>query len=317
MVIRLTIGSAAEPAPAPAAEGAETEAAQETTASNLEKEARGAVRRLTARLLPTLKYVWQTEVHTYAFSVACNAILAFFPFVVLLLTIIRRVFHSNAMYDVVIELMKMYLPSNQGFITKNLDIMAHAHRGTQIFSLIMLLVTSSGVFLPLEVALNQIWGFKKNRSYIGNQIISLSLAFASGVLALISIALTASNQVFLGTLFGRIGSRFWPVQTAIDFAEMLVMKFFAIVASIAIFFLIYWLLPNGKVRARAVLPAAILSGIVMEIAKYIYIRCLPLLDFQAVYGPFYVSVTLMFWAFVCGLLMLGGAYLSAAEREVT
>jgi membrane protein len=39
------------------------------------------------------------------------------------------------------------------------------------------------------------------------------------------------------------------------------MKVFAIAASIAIFFLIYWLLPNGKVPARAVLPAAIITGL--------------------------------------------------------
>jgi len=39
------------------------------------------------------------------------------------------------------------------------------------------------VFLPLEVAFNRIWGFAKNRSYLGNQIISLLLAFACGILA--------------------------------------------------------------------------------------------------------------------------------------
>ena len=33
----------------------------------------------------TLRYLTQTEVHTYAFSVAANAILSFFPFIVLLL----------------------------------------------------------------------------------------------------------------------------------------------------------------------------------------------------------------------------------------
>jgi len=40
-----------------------------------------------------------------------------------------------------------------------------------------------------------------------------------------------------------------------------------------------------------------------------------LLDFHEAYGPFYISVTLIFWAFTAGMLMLGGAYLSAAERE--
>ena len=37
-----------------------------------------------------MKYLLRTEVHTFAFSVAANAILSFFPFVLLLMTFIRR-----------------------------------------------------------------------------------------------------------------------------------------------------------------------------------------------------------------------------------
>ena len=81
----------------------------------------------------------------------------------------------------------------------------------------------------------------------------------------------------------------------------------------AIFFLIYWALPNGKVPARAVLSAAIIMGFFSEILKYSYILLLPRLNFQDVYGPFTVSVSLMFWAFLSGLLLLTGAHLSAQK----
>ena len=93
----------------------------------------------------------------------------------------------------------------------------------------------------------------------------------------------------------------------------LVMKVFAIAASITIFFLIYWVLPNGKVPARAVLPVAIIMGLLSEALKYAYILALPWLNFQEVYGPFALSVTMMFWAFLSGLLLLAGAHLSAEE----
>jgi uncharacterized BrkB/YihY/UPF0761 family membrane protein len=89
------------------------------------------------------------------------------------------------------------------------------------------------------------------------------------------------------------------------------MKVFAILASVGIFFLVYWVLPHGKVPASAVAPAAVITGIVWEASKYLYIRCLPLLDFQAVYGPFSIAVTLIFWAFLSGMILLAGAHLSA------
>jgi membrane protein len=253
----------------------------------------------------TLKYLLRTEVHTFAFSVAANAILSFFPFVVLLMTLIRRVLHSKMMYEVVVDLLHDYLPTGQDFVIRNLNAMVEARQRVQIASVLILLVTSTGIFLPLEVALNRIWGFRNNRSYLGNQLVSLGLAFGCGVLTMLSIALTAGN-IHLLTSFLAGHANF-----VVRLVGFLVMKIFAIATSIAIFFLIYWVLPNGKVPARAVMPAAVVMGLLSESLKYVYIWALPLLNFQEVYGPFALSVTLMFWAFLSGLLLLTGAQLSA------
>ena len=259
-------------------------------------------------VVSTAKYLMRTDVHTFAFSVAANAILSFFPFVVLMLTLIRRVFHSRVMSDVVIDLLRDYLPAGQDFVIRNLNAMVNSRQRVQVVSLLILLVTSSGVFLPLEVALNRIWRFETNRSYLGNQLISFGLAFACGALALLSIAATAGPVAFMQFLLRGYGSGF------VRFVGFMVMKVFAVVASIAIFFLIYWLLPNGKVPARAVLPSAIIMGLLSEALKYAYFLALPWLNFQEVYGPFSLSVSLMFWAFLSGLLLLAGAHLSAEEH---
>ena len=255
-------------------------------------------------LASTVKYLSRTDVHTFAFSVAANAILAFFPFVLLLLTLVRQVFHSRAMYDVVVQLLRDYLPAGQDFVIRNLNALAGGRHRAQIFSLLVLLVASTGIFMPLEVALNRIWGFPNNRSYIGNQALALGLTAACGILALLSIALTAGNVFLVETSLHGHGA------FIVHLVGFLTMKVFAIAASIAIFFLIYWLLPNGNVRARFVLPSAIITGLLFEILKYAYIIALPWLNFQEVYGPFALSVTLMFWAFLSGLLLLTGAHLS-------
>lgn len=260
-------------------------------------------------VLSTVRYLLRTDVHTFAFSVAANAILSFFPFVVLLMTLVRRVFHSRGMSEVVVQLLRDYLPAGQDFVIRNLNAMVSARQRVQVFSLVILLVTSTGVFVPLEVALNRIWRFPNNRSYLGNQVISLGLAFACGMLALLSIAMTAGIvRPFEFLLHGH-------AMGVLRLAEFLAMKVFAIATSIAIFFLIYWLLPNGKVSARAVLPTAIIMGLLSEALKYGYILALPWLNFAEVYGPFALSVSMMFWAFLTGLLLLAGAHLSAEAYQ--
>lgn len=263
--------------------------------------------------LPTLRYLTATEVHTFAFSVAANAILSFFPFVVLLSWVVHNLLHSNAMFQVITDLLKNQLPTGQDFVVKNLTALVYARHRVKIASVVILLVSSSGVFMPLEVAFNRVWGFARNRSYLGNQVISFLLACACGILGLLSVGLAAGNKLFLSFVMGGHEDKF-----VFQAGAFILMKSFAMLATVGIFFLIYWLLPNGKVPAKRVLPAAIIMGLVWEAAKYAYILALPWLNFHEVYGPFTISVTLMVWAFISALMVLAGAYLAAlpfAEME--
>ncbi|HEY1938956.1 MAG TPA: YihY/virulence factor BrkB family protein [Candidatus Angelobacter sp.] len=261
---------------------------------------------LVHRGWPTLRYLSRTEAHTFAFSVAANAILSFFPFMVLLMWLIRNVFHSQSMFNVVVDLLKDHLPAGQDFVIRNLTYLVKTRQRVKMASLVILLVTSTGVFVPLEVAFNRIWGFAKNRSYLGNQIISLVLAFACGILALASVGLAAGNELVLTFIMRGNENIIFRAATFVA------LKICATLASIAIFFLIYWILPNGKIKARSVLPAAVAMGVLWEVGKVLYIKALPWLDFQEVYGQaFSISVALMFWAFISGLMLLAGAHLSS------
>ncbi|MEO6803500.1 MAG: YihY/virulence factor BrkB family protein, partial [Granulicella sp.] len=187
-------------------------------------------------------------------------------------------------------------------------LLANPRKGTQLFSIVMLLITSTGVFLPLEVALNNVWGVKENRSYLRNQLVSIGLAFAVGVLAMTSVALNAGHKDLISwVFFGHTDN------VVFSFLAIGALKISAGIASILLFFLIYWILPNREVPARAVLPTAIVIGLLWEGAKVLYILALPWLDFQSVYGPFYISVGLMMWAFLSGLLLLAGAHFSATR----
>ncbi len=270
----------------------------------------GMFNALKTQAIPTLKYLATTEAHTYAFSVAANAILSFFPAIVLFLSITSKVLHNMDLYAAVVKLAKDFLPSNQDFIVGSMQRLASRHR-IQIFSLCMLLVSTTGVFEPLEVALNKVWGIRKNRSYLGNQLVALALALGCGVLFLISAAAKAKSDEVLSSL---VGNHPFVLKATAFLVDWPMLKVAGFAAVISMFFLIYWVLPNGKVPVRSVLPAAIVIGVLFEASKYAYTALLPLFSFQDVYGPFYISITLIFWAFWVGMLLLAGAHLSAAEH---
>jgi YihY family inner membrane protein len=126
-----------------------------------------------------------------------------------------------------------------------------------------------------------------------------------------SVALSAAQRSVMAVLFfGHTNNIVY------NFIADGFLKICAVFASIGLFFLIYWILPNRRIPMRSVMPTAIVMGILWEIAKYLYILALPHLDFRSVYGPFEVSVGLIMWAFISGLLLLGGAYVSATRQAL-
>jgi len=262
-----------------------------------------------------VQYLLDSEVHTFAFSVAANAILSFIPFIVLLYTLEDTFFrHSEMMTHVINDMVFYFMPSNQEFFADSLAKVAGAasRHGVQIFSLIMILVACTGIFLPLEVALNQAWGVTKSRNYLSNQVVAFGLAFLMVILGMGSILLNAGMREVLTVAFlhntegGVMGFLFHGIN-----AVMLAIT--TGVASILFFFSIYWVLPNRKVPARPVMRTAIITGLIWLATKYVFIDVLPHMDLKALYGPFSVSVGLIFWAYVSGLIMFAGAQFSVAR----
>jgi YihY family inner membrane protein len=252
-------------------------------------------------------YLLDSEVHTFAFSVAANAILSFIPFIVLLYTLASSVFHSPGMVKVVGDIVSYFFPSNQEFIAATLAAEVPRH-GVQALSLVMILISCTGIFLPLEVALNQAWGVTKSRNYLLNQTVAFGLALVMVGLGMGSVALNASARSVLEAVFFHHTDNL-----AFTGVSFLLLALTTGVAVILFFFAVYWILPNCKVPALPILRTAIITGIIWLVAKCIFVAVLPHLDLKNLYGAFYVSVGLLLWGYFSGLILFAGAQFSVAR----
>ena len=280
----------------------------QTILAEFEKLRHGSLRRvhLADLFLSSFRYIFETEVHAYAFSIAANAYLSFFPFTLILLAICRRWLHWQKAYEMVLQLLRIHLPSGSDSVIHNLMLVAQGRPRLQLVSVLMLVFTSSGVFLPLEIALNKVWRFRRNRSFLKNQVMSFALALVCGVLALCFILAVTPLQAAITFSVGWISST-----SFLAFVSGAVLEIASVPLVVSIYFMIYYFLPNGKVPVARVLPAAIATGILTEIGGGIYSLTKPMVHFREVYGPFALSVTLLFWAYAGALILLFGAHLSA------
>src|SRR5260370_39728696 len=127
-----------------------------------------------------------TEVHVYAVAIAANMLLAFFPFLIVLVSLCTHVFHwADGGRAVLITVVDYFPGDMSGPIAK----IAEYPGAVQIVSILLLLLTANGVFVPMEVALNHIWGGSKNRSYVRNQLVSRCLLLACGALPMLTTVL--------------------------------------------------------------------------------------------------------------------------------
>ena len=265
-----------------------------------------ALERLARAPFPTIRYMFTIESHVYALAIAASVLFGFFPFLVLILSLTRNVLHwtdaVNAIYIGVRDL----LPNDPGlvdFVERNLQTAVASRGRAEALSLVMLIFSANGIFMPLEVALNRLWGFRGDRSYLRNQLFSLGFTITCGLLALTAAVLTSANADFLKP---------WIIQYVRlpQTVTLVALKAASIPFSILIVLLIYWRLPNGKISLRHVTPAAILTGITLELVKNLYVWAWPLLGFRRAYGPFFVSVTLLMWGFLAAMIVLAGAQIS-------
>jgi uncharacterized BrkB/YihY/UPF0761 family membrane protein len=252
---------------------------------------------------PALRYLAETEAHVYALAIAASALLSFYPFVLVMLSFCHNVLHWRAAEAAIYLALDDSLPGDLGaFIRRNLP----PPGSVEIVSMLLLLFTANGVFVPLEVAFNRAWGGARNRSYLRNQAVALGMIFLCGGLVLLSLMFTALNEQWVLQWSAARGA----VRT---FLSLAIFKVAAVPLSILALFFLYWLLPNRKVPPAQVAPVAIVVGLALEAMKYVNLLLFPWFrdKLQREYGVFQHSALILLWSFAASLVVLAGAYASA------
>jgi uncharacterized BrkB/YihY/UPF0761 family membrane protein len=139
-------------------------------------------------------------------------------------------------------------------------------------------------------------------------LVAFGLAVLMVVLGMVSILLGAAQREVLAFLmFHNVDNWFY---NAVGYGWLAACSG---AACILFFFSIYWVLPNRKVPWQPVLRASVITGIIWLVAKYIFAAVLPHLDLKTIYGPFFVSVGLLFWGYMSGLILFAGAQFSVSR----
>ena len=240
-------------------------------------------------------------------SIAYHSLLAIFPLLLLLLGLsglyIRR-FELVGHLSVVLQ---RYLPIRTDIIMQNLVGISRAYGRIGLLSFVLLLWSSSGVFVPLEKAMNRAWEVAEGRAWWKSRLLALEMAFIVGCLILIAAGFVGVEIFFRQRLEILLGPSLHPL---VVFLYHLLTAISSFAVALLTFVVLFERLPNRPMNLRHAFPGALLTAILWETARLLFTVFLPFFNYRQVYGSIGVMVSLMTWTYISSAVILFGAQVS-------
>lgn len=257
------------------------------------------------KMWPSIYDLTTTETYVNASAIAFNILLSFFSFVVLIGSFLVNVLHWQRGYETFYLILRSIVPKESTSLFTSLDRVTLGPGGkATLVSFGLLIFSSTGIFQPIEMALNRAWGFKE-RGIVKQYTVYLFLVILCAAVMLVPVGLGSIYDFLLDAAFGNLSAR------VIGF------KFIGPIISlpfiVLLFFAIYYVVPHGKVQAGQVFFTSVAVSILWVIATLVFRLALPLFDFEASYRQLASMMALVTWIFITAFILILGANLSVSE----
>ena len=257
--------------------------------------------------------VYNSDDLTFASSIAYYALLSLFPFFLLALSLVALVTDSQSDRDALLGFVFRYFPRQFDFVEVQLAALQRAHVQLGVAGSVLMVWAAMGVFGAVTSAVNHAWGVEKQPSYFKHKLISFVMLVVAGLLLLIGLlAVSAMNVAearwFAGVISGN--PRLVVLQgIAVRWATMVLFIF--------VVGLVFYFVPNAKVRFRDVWVGAVLTGLLWRgaLALFsIYVRDLS--RFSMLHGSIATVIVFLLWIYVSAVILLYGVEVTAAYARL-
>ncbi len=252
--------------------------------------------------------------HYLAAAIAFYGFLSLFPLSIALITLSRILIGIEGFEQRLIEGLLQQFPTlkespDASFVENFIHNVSDNNAITSSLTGLALFIAGLGVFGSIRKSVNIIWGIHRPRPFLIERAIDLILMLGASAFLFLSVMLSA-----LLTFLGVITEFLFPEAPNYDTGFL---RIIAIAAppfiTYCVFAVIYWWLPNTRVRFVEISGVALLAAVAFEIAKYAFIFFLRNSgsQFSSVYGSISTIMMFFFFVYVEAIILLAGAMLSA------
>ena len=243
-----------------------------------------------------------------AAAIAYFALFSLFPLILLSIAIASFSLGSLTDQQLIVQKLEFIVPALGKLLGQNIDEIIQARGPVTGVALASLIWSASTIFYMFTQTMNNIWGYKRSRSALKRR--GLAILF---VMALVGPTLFLAS--FAGSLL--VNLRTYLPDSIIPFGVSISFVV-ALLLDVALFMVLYILLPHGASSWREILAGAIGAGLLWEFAKkaFLFFVSSYISVSNLIYGSVAAIIAFLVWAYLSGLIFLFGGFLSVSYYEL-
>jgi membrane protein len=273
---------------------------------------RGEVRLTALAIWRGVTGVYCSDDLTFAASIAYYSLLSLFPFFLLLFAIVAAVTNNDADRAAVQEFVLRYFPQKFDFVVSQLEQMQASGFRLGVAGSILMVWAAMGVFGAITSAVNHAWGVEKQPSYFKHKMISFVMLVMSSLLLLVALALVSAINLVEARWFSAVVVR----HSRLLALQSLAIKSAPTVAFIFVVGLVFYFVPNAKVRFRDVWVGAVVTGLAWRGALAGFSWWVRDLSRFSVHGSIAAVVVFLVWVYISAVIFLYGVEVTAANARI-
>lgn len=249
---------------------------------------------------------------THAAAIAYYALLSLFPIMLLALSVLGEMTTDTADRDAVVRFSFRYFPRQFAFISGQLDAFRTTPVTFGFWGVAGLFWASLGVFNAISSAVNHAWSVEKKRSFLKHRLVSFVMMLSAAGVLILGLVIASLVRLAETRLREAMVRSAWVDNLSGVFASYL-----ATVLLIACVALVFYFIPNTRVRFRDVWPGAIVVGLVWRITLSLFAwYAADLAKWNVVHGSIAAVVVFLLWIYVSAVILLYGVEMTASYARL-
>ena len=269
---------------------------------------------LIGKTVHAVRGISRLNIPVYAANASFFVILAVFPALVLLLSLLR---YTDLSVDNLIRALQGIIP--EALMDRARELIWEVYHNSSgalvgLAAVTALWSSGRGIY-GLMKGLNAVYGTREDRGYFRVRLISMAYSFAILLVLLLTLVLHVFGSIFLRWLRYSNSGVFQVVARVVDIRFVLLLTLQTL-----IFTLMFMVLPNRRNRFWESIPGAVLASLgwlVFSDGYSIYVEHFS--GFAKLYGSVYAVALAMLWLYCCmSIVFYGGGlnrYLAERKRK--